>query len=495
MKSVFMIAYAFPPEGHAGVYRPLRFVRHLPAMGWSPTVITGDTGRYGYIRHDPDLLKLVPKYIEVIRVRESDPWQLIQAWRARRINEQQLSKGSVPKAAPTDEKNCAPIRSFLRETVRTAEAWCYHPDRAMGWIRPAAKTIMKRSARGKPNLIWATVGPVSSFIVAQQASQQISVPYVLDFRDAWTIIPTEFDIRRPKWARRLEQRKMFQLLKGAQAVIFRYDTEAECFWRAYQGAMDASKMYLIPNGYEGAIDQYTPPDEDKCKILYTGTLSDYRYDTLLDALCLLKQSSAHLAKQLHLHFVGEGAEALANDAAALDLSEMVTTGGPISHEEVTKLSNQAHALLILGRPSTMRGYELFAGAKLFGYLKTGMPIIGVVPADETKKVLLRVGVTTVADVDSRSEIVAVLCTLHEAWSQGKLSSLVPNRTACEVYSAERQTQELIRAFEGAPALEPFVAGSVEIPPSLTSEISNRARKFEQKRSLGGRQDMITRSQV
>src|SRR4029077_6212479 len=103
----------------------------------------------------------------------------------------------------------------------------------------------------KPDVIWATAGPVSSFIVAQKASKQTGVPYVLDFRDAWTIIPTEFDLLKPGWARYFEKRRMFRLLGGAQAVVFRYDTEAECFWRAYPGALNASRIFIIPNGYDG----------------------------------------------------------------------------------------------------------------------------------------------------------------------------------------------------------------------------------------------------
>jgi hypothetical protein len=494
MKSVVMIAYNFPPEGNAGTYRPLRFVRHLPAMGWSPIVITGDTGRFGYLRHDPNLWTLVPPSTEVIRVRERDPWQLVQAWRARRINQMTL-RASAAKEAAIDERNHTAIRSFIRQAVRTAEAWCYHPDMAMGWIRPAVKAALKLSGRQKPDVIWATAGPVSSFIVARRFSIQTGVPYVLDFRDAWTIIPTEFDCRRPKWARSLDQRRMFRLLDHAHGVVFRYDTEAECFWRAYEGAMDASRIHIIPNGYEGTIDNFAPPPDGKCKVLYTGTLSDYRYDTLLHALCLLKQASRHLANQLHLYFIGEGTEPLAKDTARLGLSEMVSTSGPVSYEEVSTLSRQSHALLILGRPSTTTGFELFAGAKLFGYLKTGRPIIGVLPNDETKKILLRVGATTVADVDSPREIVGVLHRVLDAWTRGELSSLLPNRSECEAYSAERQTRSLVRALEGRPSLEPFVPGSVEIPPSLRREIGNRARKFGQRTSLPARQEPMTRSTV
>ena len=64
MKSVVMIAYAFPPEGNAGAYRPLRFVRQLPSKGWQPTVITLATDFYE--RYDSKLLNSVPPEITVI---------------------------------------------------------------------------------------------------------------------------------------------------------------------------------------------------------------------------------------------------------------------------------------------------------------------------------------------------------------------------------------------------------------------------------------------
>jgi len=118
----------------------------------------------------------------------------------------------------------------------------------------------------------------------------------------------------------------------------------------------------------------------------------------------------------------------------------------------------------------MKGYELFAGAKLFGYLKAGRPIVGVLPPDETKKILHRVGVRTVADVDSVSEITTVLCDVLDNWCKGTLSSLVPDRKACEAYSSERQTAALMRALDGLPADEAFVPGTYDIPPSLRDTI-------------------------
>src|SRR5438128_12677174 len=87
-----------------------------------------------------------------------------------------------------------------------------------------------------------------------------------------------------------------------------------------------------------------------------------------------------------------------------------------------------------------------------------------------RKILQRVGVSTIAEVDSPLEIVSVLGKLWDAWFKGNLQSLLPDAAECELYSAERQTEALVRALDRAPATEPFVRGSVEIPPSLREEM-------------------------
>ena len=194
-----MIAYHFPPEGSAGVYRPLRFVQHLPSMNWNISVISLDTNHYH--RYDPGLLALVPKEIEISRVRMRDIWESIQARREQNL-QQKMGSVSGETATRIHAAYNAPFRSRIREIVRKAEAWCYHPDMSMCWIRPATSATVKICARKRPNVIYATGGPWSSFIIAQRASRRTGIPYVLDFRDSWTITYNEFEARRPSWATR-----------------------------------------------------------------------------------------------------------------------------------------------------------------------------------------------------------------------------------------------------------------------------------------------------
>jgi hypothetical protein len=472
MNNVVMIAYSFPPEGSAGVYRPLRFCRYLPALDWRASVIA--VAKDYYERYDPGLGALVPSDTEVIRVQGQDLWQTYQEKRNRRID-QTLATVSAGTVERIQRAQKMPLRSLAREAIRTTEAWWYHPDKAAPWIKPAVEETVKLCQRTRANVIWATAPPVSSLCVAQQASERAGVPYVLDFRDPLTFVPNVFETRRPRWAIRKDRERMFRLLQRARAVIFRHAADAECYWRAYPKAFKPEQVHLIPNGYEGEIEEFAAPVGDKCTILYSGTVTGapYRYDTLLQSLLFLKQTDRDRAKQLRFLFVGDGTQVLKERAEALDISDMVEVKGPIRQDEVARLGRDAHALLALGLMPSVRGYELLVGSKLFGYFKAGRPIVGVLPSDETKNFLKRVGVTTIADVDSVPEITAVLCKLLDHWSKGTLSSLVPNAKACMAFSAEVQTAALVCAFEERPPHDPFIPGVVEIPPSLRAYIGEK----------------------
>ena len=140
MKSVIMIAYHFPPEGNAGSYRPLRFIRHLTAQNWQPTVITLETDFYE--RYDASLLSLVPNYVEVIRVANGDPWQAFQARRGRQVQAKLLN--SPPEIGARIQ-----VRRIKVRFVLPLENWCTgrrpgldHPDTAMAWIRPAVRAAV-----------------------------------------------------------------------------------------------------------------------------------------------------------------------------------------------------------------------------------------------------------------------------------------------------------------------------------------------------------------
>jgi glycosyl transferase family 4 len=473
---VLMIAYFFPPEGSAGTYRPLRFARQLVKRNWSPVVICAEP--YSYERYDPELLALVPSDVEVVRVRARDPWQALQTWRGKRFHAA-VAKTSVEVAQQMRAAQYHPIRSFVRRAIRLTEAYYYQLDLAKLWIRPAAATAIKLAKRKRLDVIWASAGPVSAWVVARKIARATGIPYVLDLRDPHGLSYYDAEVRRPDSVMRRMRRTMHRLFEDAQSVVFLFDSVAECYSRAFPDVLDPRKIHIIPNGYEGGIDDSLALGGDRLNVLYTGTVVSYRYDTLLHTLAELNGKSPATTQKLRFRFIGEGMEDVARLAAKLGLSNIVETAGPTSHAEITRFEREADALLVLGRLPTITGHELFAGAKVFSYLKTNRPILAVVPGDETRKVLERVGVSTIADADSPAEIAYQLERVLEAWSVGNLPSLLPRRDQCEWYSAERQTDMLVRALTGDRPLQPFVHGRVEVPPSLRGEVLASASRVKE----------------
>jgi glycosyltransferase involved in cell wall biosynthesis len=468
MKRVAMIAYYFPPDGSAGVYRPLRFARTLPRYGWQPSVVTVDTDVHP--RYDSTLTAAVPKSIEIVRVADRDLWRRLQATREKRLRAR-LQAASPQQRAETVRAQHRLIRSIVRQQVRRVEAALYYPDYARFWIKPAVTATVDLCRRTRPHALFVTGGPWSAFLVAQQASARAGVPFVLDFRDSWTLTRNDdFESLRPRWAMRRDRLLLRRLFAAARSVIFRYESEAQCYWQAYSGALTRSKIHIIPNGFEGAIDTSPLPGGERCVVLYTGTAVPYRYETLLEGLSMLQARHPREAAQLHVLFVGEGCDDVRAAAASLGVSGLVETRPPVSAREVERLQRDAHALLLLG-VKPYQGYEL-CGSKVFGYLRAGRPIVGILPADESRRVLERVGVSTIADIEAPEQIVSILRQVLASWSTGGLPSLIPNAARCDIYESAYQTRALASALDGGPALTPFVPGLVDLPASLRHAIGS-----------------------
>ena len=467
-QSVVMIAYYFPPEGNAAVYRPMRFLKELVKMGWRVTVISSEP--YRYERYDPALLEQIPPSTQVVRAKGRDPWRAFQSRRGTQTQKKivGLSMEEVRQAVAIHHSQW---RSRLRELVRIAESWVYRPDMAMPWIRPAVRASMDLCQRNRPNVIWATIGPLSAGVVAYRTSVATGIPYVLDFRDPWGLEYYPHEARRPAWAKEVDHRNMCRIFKEAQAVVFMFESVAQSYLQAFPGALERTKIHIIPNGFEGKVEPFVHSPGDRCTVLYAGTLSTYRYDTLLEGLVQLNRQAPVQAARLRMLFVGEGLQQLAERVADLNLRDVCEIRPPIPSAEVRRLQREAHALLVLGRMPGRTAHDLVAGAKLFGYLQAGRPIIGIVPHDETRRILDQVGSPLIADADTPAEVVRVLKRVLEAWSSETLEELIPNRSACEAYSSNRQISDLISALDGASPEKIPMVEVPNVPTDVKSEVA------------------------
>ena len=75
MPRVLIISYHFPPAGGPAVQRVMGMVRHLPAFGWDPVVLTVRDGTY--MNRDNAALADVPPGVPVYRAATIEPYAVV----------------------------------------------------------------------------------------------------------------------------------------------------------------------------------------------------------------------------------------------------------------------------------------------------------------------------------------------------------------------------------------------------------------------------------
>ena len=82
MKRVLIIAYHFPPARSAGIYRPLKFAKYLPDLGWEPVILT--VKNYSSEIQDKSLLAELSDNTKIYRA-FSIELQRLENWAFRKL--------------------------------------------------------------------------------------------------------------------------------------------------------------------------------------------------------------------------------------------------------------------------------------------------------------------------------------------------------------------------------------------------------------------------
>ena len=359
-RRVLMITAAWPPVGRVGARRPLRLARRLPALGWTPVVLT-PTPECVFRRPptmDPSLLE---PPVEVYRVPA-----LIPSTRLDRL------LGRLPDLMGR------PFRLLLSDLL--------FPDQYPEWTRAAvraAKTLDPVEA------VWVTGGPWGIFVPGAAVARALGVPLILDYRDPWTVDakPRRTPIAVPRPALRwLESR----VLKQAAGVAFVNDdilTRTRAAFGEYEAPWE-----VIPNGFDPQdVVDVAPIRPLRPTLLYAG--SCYASRSMAPVLEAFASSMGPGETGAQLRVFGELDPAAQRVLAARPMPGRVDLEGRIPAAQLAgHLRGADVLLLIIGD-----GHRTALSAKVFDYLQAGRPILGYGPEDCAAAQLVRrcgVGVWT-----------------------------------------------------------------------------------------------------
>jgi glycosyltransferase involved in cell wall biosynthesis len=361
------VALGFPPSRGSGVFRALATAHGLLAAGFDVTVLTVDRDFFfRYTGGDEALERLVDPRLHIVRV----PLELpAQEWDLRRWSRRRVY-------SPT---------AWLED--RLARSSKVFPERSYdAWAEPLAAAALTVHAERPVDVTVATVNPNVDAYAAYRLKQERGVPFVVDQRDAWTLM--QFTGERTHAADSPQAQWEGRIFEAADEVWFVNDAMREWHAAAYPAAAD--HLRVVRNGWDPESISPAPVRQVRQPLTFgfIGTLtSQVPLQEFLDgwhrALDDPSMAGAVASIRGHLGFYRAPNEALARqlEAAAAD---GVVYGGAVAKPDIAGVYAGMDVLLML----TGGGRYVTTG-KVFEYVATGLPVVSVVPPDNGCEEVLR----------------------------------------------------------------------------------------------------------
>jgi glycosyltransferase involved in cell wall biosynthesis len=347
MRNVLLIARNFAPVSHVSAERATKLAKYLPRSGWCPTVLTGARPTAG-LTEDPALLDQVAG-VRMIRTRAPE-FSRFYASRAR--------GGSTTSS----------YRGAPRRSVWHPKAWLV-PDSQVLWYPFAVQAALRAARACRWDAVVATTFPPTALLIAHTVAARLRIPYVADFRDAWT---THYHApRRAGWLAELERRLERRLIRDAAAVVA---VDARFVEHAFDGIPpeDRPPLHVIRNGYdEDDFAGVAPAALPRFSIVHTGQLR-HPPRALWAALQHAMIERPELHGRVHLWqvgFVEPGTERVLNAAPAGVTVHQVP---PVPQREAIGFMLGADLLLV-------EEYGTAWPSKTMQYLRASRPILAFVP--------------------------------------------------------------------------------------------------------------------
>ncbi len=400
-----MIAYHFPPlAGSSGIQRTLRFVQHLPSLGWQPLVLSAHPRAYE--RTSDDLLADVPSGTVVRRAFALDT--------ARHLN-----IGG----------------RYLASMAR--------PDRWISWKFAAVREGLKLVREFAPDAIWSTYPIATAHLIGSALHRKTGIPWVADFRDPMAQDGYPADPRTWASYRDIES----DAVQHARFCVFTTPGAANMYRQRYPSAAD--RIVVLENGYdEESFSAATAPQPSGVDsgarpllMLHSGVVYPSERDPtqLFMALGQLKMKGILGPGDLRIRFRASGHDellrGLAETHGAQDFIELCP---PIPYREALGEMMAVDALLVMQASNCNAQIP----AKIYEYLRAGRPILALTdPQGDTAGVLSNAGLNDLARLDSVDEIAGILPPLVNDWRAGK--ARLPQALAVERASRRSRSKALV----------------------------------------------------
>jgi hypothetical protein len=408
-KRVLMVTFHFPPlAGSSGIQRTLRFVQHLPSLGWEPIVLTAHPRAYETTSEE--LLGEIPRGIHVERAFALDT--------ARHL--------SLFKRYP---------------------AFMARPDRWQTWKWGAVAAGMRLIRSLRPEAIWSTYPTATAHRIAAALQRRSGLPWVADFRDPMAQADYPPDPATWRSYKAIEE----ETVRRAARCVFVAPGAANLYRSRYP-KIPAEHMLVIENGFDeesfagaegpGANAPLIP---GKLTLLHSGIVYPVERDPtkLMDALASMRNRGEIDASRLCIRF-----RAAVHDQLLRRLSEERGIGDLVQIEPAVPYRQALREMLSADGLVLMQASNCNeqVPAKFYEYVRARRPILGLTdPGGDTAQAMRAAGATYIAPLDNSEAIEQALRKFLADLASGR--GAIPPDAAVRRASRRSRSEELARLLD------------------------------------------------
>lgn len=401
-KKALIITYYWPPAGGPGVQRWLKFVKYFKDFNIEPIVYIPENPCYSII--DETLLDEVPANITILRHPIKEPYKI-----ARMLSKDTttISKGIIPEAK--EQNIIQKLLLFIRGNF-------FIPDARKNWIKPSVKFLSNYIKDNAIESIITTGPPHSLHLIGLKLKQQLGVKWLADFRDPWTTIGYQKQLRLMRSSIKEHKRLEAQVLTTAnQIIVSSYNTSKE-----FQKITN-KPISVITNGYDS--EKTKPIKLDlKFSLAHIGSLlSNRNPEVLWQVLADITKESKIFESQFQLNLVGIVSEEILKSLETFELTRYVNLVGYVSHKEAIVFQKKSQILLLIEIDS--EDTKAIIPGKLFEYMVTNRPIIAIGPKEsDVEKIITETNSGDYFNYNDYERLKALILKHFESYGKNDLQS-------------------------------------------------------------------------
>ncbi|BAO56449.1 glycosyltransferase family protein [Nonlabens marinus] len=369
-KNIFIVTYYWPPAGGPGVQRWLKFVKYLSKDDFDIHVVIPENPDYPSI--DDSLMGEIPEDITMIKVHIQEPSRALKKLFGTKTKK--LQRGFIEKSPGALEKILLWIRGNM-----------FIPDARKAWADKVMQRLENDSAFAKADTLITTGPPHSVHLTGLWLKNHPSLSHIkwlADFRDPWTTIGYHKDLKLTKAAAKKHLQLETQVLQTAdQIIVTSPSTKAEFSNKTKKS------ITVITNGYDMKTNSSKAPD-GKFTLSHIGTLLADRDPLMLwKTLSELVTEDPEFSQDFELQLAGNVSKTVISSIKVAGLGSHLKLLGYVDHDHAVQLMFESQVLLLIEINSLMT--KAIIPGKLFEYLASRRPIIGIGPEDSDIEQILK----------------------------------------------------------------------------------------------------------